>query len=109
MAHVWAPSTSNYVAGRGLLTTHYYYVDREPWIADRLFIDDRLPVHFVNEWENADSGYVVVHVWVWRWQETRIERCLSQLHKVSLLMGRRGYAEACGCLGDVYDNMECAL
>lgn len=95
----------NYVIGYGLLTTHYFYLDREPYIADKIFIDERLHVHFSEDFVRDDIKYEVVHAWVWRWQEKRMEKCLRRLYKESLL--RRGdYMKECET---VFDELEAML
>lgn len=88
----------NYLVGDGLLTTHYFYLDRQPYLADKIFIDERLSVHFVGDFVREDMKYALVHVWVWRWQEKRMEKCMERLFKESVLK-RDDYLEECDFIG----------
>lgn len=94
----------NYVIGYGFLTTHYFYLDKEPYIADKIFRDEGLYVHFSSDFVRDDLKYVMVHAWVWRWQEKRMEKCLKQLYRESLLK-RDGYLEECESVFDALEGM----
>lgn len=95
----------NYVIGYGLLTTHYFYLDREPYLADKIFRDEGLYVHFSGDFVRDDLKYAMVHAWVWRWQEKRMEKCLKRLHNESLLK-RDDYLKECEMvLGALEDRL----
>lgn len=85
----------NYLKATGLFRTHYFYLDKEPWIADRIFIRHNLRVHFSKSLIRRGFRYTLAHIWVWKKNERVIDQCMRELYRDSLLMGRDDYPEAC--------------
>ena len=95
----------NYVRARGLpWRAHYFYLDKRPWLADRIFINHELKVHFGDSFELPDGGYEVVTCWVYRWQAKDFERCMFTLARLSLLRGREDYGDVCRELGWLFER-----
>ena len=83
------------------LTYWYFYVDREPYEADSVFIDHRLRVGFGDEYEIPDSPYVLVVARVWRWRANEFERCMAELAE---RLYSPGYVHACVILKTIADR-----
>ena len=97
--------TKNYVRAYGLpWRAYFFYLDREPWLADRFFIANGLRVHFNNAYELPDQEYVIVTCWVYAWQVERFERCMFELSRLSILSGRDDYIEACHELSWLFER-----
>lgn len=84
----------NYIIGDGVFAKHYFYLDKEPYLADKIFREEGLRVHFAGDFKRDDLEYTLVHAWVWRWHGRRMEKCMERLRNESLLK-RRGYMEDC--------------
>ena len=91
----------NYLKATGLFRTHSFYLDKEPWIADRIFIRHKLRVHFKGNMYKDGYPYQIVHAWVWKSQEHEFDGCMAELYNTSLLMGRGDYAEACDIMREL--------
>ena len=70
----------------------YFYLDREPYAADRIFVDHKLRVHFACDWEHDVFPYDVVMCWVWFWQRRKFEECMAELREE---LGSDEYELAC--------------
>lgn len=99
-----ATDVQTYIRERRLFTTHYLYLDKSPYIADRIFYDIRLSVHFIEEYKSATLGYSLIHVWIWGWREKDFEDCMARLYKTSLLMDRDDYMQACNLLEGIAEK-----
>lgn len=86
----------NYIRATGLpWRAYYFYLDKQPWFADRIFINHSLKVHFKGSFEMTDGDYELVFCWVYRWQAETFEQCMCQLSRSSLLKDRGDYGDTC--------------
>ena len=97
--------TKNYIRTSGLLPwrAYYFYLDKEPWLADRIFVDRDLCVHFKDEFEMPGIEYHIVTCWVNKRKSEEFERCMFELHRLSLMSGRDDYAKTCGELSWLFE------
>ncbi|MBR3326968.1 MAG: hypothetical protein IKG22_06555 [Atopobiaceae bacterium] len=92
-----AERPKNYLRASGRLPWRvwYFYLDKEPWLADRIFIRHELKVHFKGHYVSEGWPYAIVSVWVPTGETDLFERCMDELYASSLLHGRDDYPAAC--------------
>ena len=99
--------TKNYIRTSGLpWRAYYFYLDKEPYIADGIFVNHELNVHFKKEFEMPGTEYHIVTCLVSRKKAAEFEQCMFELHRLSLLNGRDDYVDACGKLSWLFDAKE---
>lgn len=95
----WSLVADNFVLTYGSIpfTPTFFYLDREPYVADRIFIEHKLRVHFKNDFTHDAFPYDVVVAWVWPWQVERFKECMGEL-RVELSAHDEDFELACECL-----------
>lgn len=73
----------------------YFIVDTEDYLADQLFIEQKIPVYFGREFIKKDSPYVIIEVKLQRKQEAAFLEAMAKLKRKMLLMGHTDYPELC--------------
>jgi len=88
----------NYVEIRGGLRIRhkkFVYIDKNPYRADKIFLDHGINVKFLNEWENSDRDYIVVMVSVMKKDCHEFKICMSELRNKMLVLGDTDYDKEC--------------
>lgn len=81
-------------------TCQYMFIDTEEYLADKLFIKYRVPVHFGNEFVNEKSRYRVIVCRIRKHHEKYFKEALAALPDKMSLMGYTDYPEYCKELFD---------
>lgn len=95
----------NYLRARGLpWRAYYFYLDKRPWLADRIFSNHGLRVHFGDSFVYREGEYELVSCWVYRWQAEEFEKCMLPLSRSSLLHDRSDYDDVCRELAWLFER-----
>ena len=78
-----------------LFSVCYVYVDHNSYLADSLFIQNKIPVKIKGEMVRDDSPYCVVICKVLKKDVMRFEEALLKLKNKMLLVGHMDYEVAC--------------
>lgn len=78
-----------------LLHAYYAYFDVPGYLADQLFIQHQVRVHFSGEYQKEGKRYVIVLCRVRKKDEKRFLEALGELPRKMLLMGYTDYLEDC--------------
>ena len=73
----------------------YAYIDRQDYLADTLFGQEKIPVRFRQELMKEESGYCVVFCRVRKKDCERFERAMGKLPDKMLLCGYKDYEIVC--------------
>ena len=72
---------------KSLLYNYYAYIDTEDFLADSIFIQEKLRVFFGKTGRKQDSQYVVVLCKVWKWDAEKFVRAMGIFYNKLLLLG----------------------
>lgn len=72
---------------KSLLFNYYAYIDTEEFIADSIFIQEKLSVFFGKVGRKQDSQYIVVLCKVWKWDADKFTFAMKKLYNKLLLLG----------------------
>lgn len=75
---------------KSLLFNYYAYIDTEEYLADSIFIQEKLRVFFGKTGRKPDSQYVVVLCKVWKWDEKKFTHAIEMFYNKLLLLGHAG-------------------
>lgn len=75
---------------QSLLFNYYAYIDTEEYLADSIFIQEKLKVFFGKTGRKQDSKYVVVLCKVWKWDAEKFVRAMGMFYDKLLLLGYAG-------------------
>ena len=78
-----------------LLFRHYAFVDTKDYLADQLFIQEKVRVYFRQETHRTDNDYCVIFCKVRKRDETVFLTALQKLPSKMLLLGHTGYLDFC--------------
>ena len=70
---------------KSLLYNYYAYIDTEDFLADSIFIQEKLRVFFGKTGRKKSSQYVVVLCKVWKWDAEKFVYAMEKLHNKILL------------------------
>ena len=73
----------------------YAYIDHKSYLADQLFIQRKIRVHFKEEMMREDSLYCIVFCKVSKRDAAKFEEALGKLNDKMLLLGYTDYPEVC--------------
>lgn len=73
----------------------YMYIDTEENLADHLFINEKVPVHFGREFCKDGSIYKIIVCRVRKDYEQRFIKALERLPEKMLLLGHADYQDFC--------------
>ncbi|MDO4978151.1 MAG: hypothetical protein Q4E53_12920 [Eubacteriales bacterium] len=73
----------------------YAYVDVSEHLADRLFIDDKIRVKFINDMMSKDYPYCIVFCKIRKRDKDLFMKSLEKLKDKVLLLGYTDYEEFC--------------
>lgn len=88
---------------KSLFTDTYAYIDHNSYLADQLFIQDRIKVRYKEELARDNSPYCIVFCKVLRKEAARFEGALDKLENKMLLLGHKDYPEACLEIGKLIE------
>lgn len=83
-----------------LLYDYHAFLDTESYLADQLFIKNKVKVHFREEYAQNNSPYRVIFCHVRKRDRRRFLAALNELPKKMLLLGYANYLETCYALWD---------
>lgn len=78
-----------------LLSASYFYVDCESYLADQLFIQNKVKVRFMEEMGRDDSKYRIIFCKVRKKDKEHFEEAITKLKDKMLLMGYTDYIDEC--------------
>ena len=78
-----------------LLNAYYAYMDTDAYLADQLFVKQKVKVDFGKEYSQEGSDYLVIFCRVRKTKEKEFIRALEELKNKMLLMGHKDYLSFC--------------
>ena len=81
-----------------LFFRYYIFVDVREYLADNLFIDEKVRVWFQKEYEKKDTCYIIIFCKIRKKDELRFLEALKKLENKMLLFGYSDYMDFCNCL-----------
>lgn len=72
---------------KSLLFNYYAYIDTEEYLADGIFVQEKLRVFFDKTGRKQDSPYVVVLCKVWKWDAEKFVHAMGKFYNKLLLLG----------------------
>lgn len=96
------------ISKNGLFYTWYMFADIPKYMADDIFINHKLRVHFSREFKKEINGqeYVIIFCKIRKNKKQIFEECMSELKRKMLIFGYDGYQEACDGIGYVIGKYE---
>lgn len=82
-----------------VFSVHYAYVDHGLYLADQLFVQNRVRVRFKGEMRREDSHYCIIFCKVLKRDAKRFEEALARLKDKMLLLGHKDYQDECDEIG----------
>ena len=79
-----------------LFAVPYAYVDHSSYLADQLFVQNKITMKFKGEMVKDGSAYCIVFCKVLKRDVARFEEALERLKDKMLLLGHKDYPAACG-------------
>lgn len=73
----------------------YAYVDHSSYLADTLFVQNKVRLKFKGEYVKSESPYRIIFCKVRKKDTERFEETLERLNNKMLLCGYRDYPEVC--------------
>ena len=73
----------------------YAYVDHSSYLADTLFVQNKVRLKFKGEYVKSESPYRIIFCKVRKKDTERFEEALERLNNKMLLCGYRDYPEVC--------------
>lgn len=73
----------------------YFIIDTADYLADRIFIEKKLPVYFGRELKRENSPYILIEVRIKKKREKDFLSCMEKLKNNMLLMGYFDYQDFC--------------
>ena len=74
----------------------YAYVDHSSYLADQLFVQNKVTMKFRGEMAKDGSPYCIVFCKVLKRDAERFEEALGRLKDKMLLLGHKDYPDVCG-------------
>ena len=78
-----------------IFSVPYVYVDHTSYLADQLFVQNKVTMKFNGEMGKDGSPYCIIFYKVLKKDVTRFEEALARLKDKMLLLGHKDYPEAC--------------
>ena len=78
-----------------IFSVPYVYVDHSSYLADQLFVQNKVTMKFKGEMASDDSPYCIIFCKVLKKDVTRFEEALVRLKDKMLLLGHKDYPKAC--------------
>lgn len=87
-----------------LFSVPYAYVDHSSYLADQLFMQNKVTVKFKGEMGREDSPYCIIFCKVLKRDAERFEEALERLKDKMLLLGHGDYQDVCDEIGKVIEE-----
>jgi hypothetical protein len=87
-----------------IFSVPYVYVDHSSYLADQLFVQNKVTMKFKGEMARADSPYCIVFCKVRKKDVERFEKALGKLEDKMLLLGHKDYPDACSEIAKMIDE-----
>lgn len=87
-----------------IFSVPYAYVDHRSFLADQLFVQNKVPVKFKREMVKDDSPYCIVFCKVRKKDIERFEEALGRLKDKMLLLEHKDYPEFCSEITKILDD-----
>lgn len=87
-----------------IFSVPYAYVDHSSYLADSLFVQNRVRMKFKGECAKADSPYCIIFCKVRKKDTERFEETLEKLNNKMLLCGYRDYPEVCSEIAEMIEE-----
>lgn len=87
-----------------IFTVPYAYVDHSSYLADQLFVQNKVTMKFKGEMVRDDSPYCLIFCKVLKKDVIRFEEALARLKDKMLLLGHKDYPEACSEIAKMIDE-----
>ena len=78
-----------------LISDQYLYVDTPDYLADQLFINEKLSVNFKEEYRKDNCDYVLIFCKVRKKDKEKFLRAMEKLHSKVILFGHNDYDKFC--------------
>ena len=79
-----------------IFSVPYAYVDHSSYLADQLFVHNKVTMKFKGEMTKNGSPYCIVFCKVLKKDAERFEEAMGKLKDKMLLLGHKDYPDACG-------------
>ena len=86
-----------------LFYCYYMYVDTQPYLADQLFIRNKVPVDFLREFSKKDNEYIFILCRVRKKDEQAFRKSIEQLPDSMMVCGHADYTAFCDKLSETID------
>ena len=73
----------------------FVYIDLPEYLADTIFIQNKIHVKFEKEWKKPDNPYIIILCKIKKKDKEKFEKSLKELERKMLLMGHSDYQEMC--------------
>lgn len=90
--------------GFSLFSVPYVYVDHQSYLADQLFVQNKVSMKFKQELGKENSPYRLVFCKVRKKDIEQFETALGKLKDKMLLLGHRDYPEACSEIEKIFEE-----
>ena len=87
-----------------VFSVHYAYVDHGLYLADQLFVQNRVRVRLKGEMRREDSYYCIIFCKVLKRDAERFEEALARLKDKMLLLGHKDYQDECDEIGKMIEE-----
>jgi hypothetical protein len=87
-----------------IFSVPYAYVDHSAYLADQLFVTNKVTVKFKGEMAREDSPYCIIFCNVLKKDVERFEETLGKLENKMLLFGYRDYPDFCNEIAKMIDE-----
>jgi len=87
-----------------IFSVPYAYVDHRSYLADQLFVQNKVTMKFKGEMAREDSPYCIIFCKVLKKDAKRFEEALSKLEDKMLLLGYWDYPDACSEIAKMIDE-----
>lgn len=78
------------------LLHHYYaYVDTRDYLADQIFIKNKFPVRFGEEYFSPKTNYYIIFCRIKKSDTEKFITSMKELESKMLIMGHKDYCEVC--------------
>lgn len=79
----------------GLFKANYAFFDVSDYYADNLFIQHKVKVNFLKEFQNGENHYIVIFCKVKKRDAKELEEVIEELEKKMIICGYTDYPEFC--------------
>jgi len=92
------------MSGFSIFSVPYAYVDHSSYLADQLFVQNKVTMKFKGEMAKEDSPYCIIFCKVLKKDVERFEEALGKLKDKMLLFGYVDYPNVCDEIAKIIDK-----